>query len=119
MSKRETRTSAGRGLSEGSRKTQFSKDRQPAKRRQRKPRKDLKSGWLEKLQTPVSAQVNGRAITLPFIDALNSQLMQKLLKADLPDMLRFFSQLEKLGVSARLTEQAKIDEERLQRAGTT
>lgn len=101
-----------RGRSNGSRKTHFSKENQPDRRRQPTRRKDLKASLVQLIRQPIKAVKDGKPTTIPFLEAFLHSLSQQLLKGTVPDKLKFIEKLDKLGILSLLTEQARLDDER-------
>ena len=101
-----------RGQSNGSRKSRFSSENQPRRRRQREPRKNLKASMLAQLRKPIRISVGGEPKTVEYIDGFVQSLWQDLLKAKVGDKLKFLEKLDKLGLTAHLADQAKLDADR-------
>ena len=101
-----------RGQSKGSRRNRFSSDNQPRRRRQREPRKNLRASMLAQMRQPVKITIGGIVKTVEYIEALLQSLSKDLLSAKVADKLRYLEKLDKLGLTSRLADQAKLDDER-------
>ena len=101
-----------RGQSDGSRRSRFSSDNQPSRRRQRAPRKNLKASLLAQMRQPVKITIGGKVKTVEYFEALLQSLSKDLLSAKVSEKLRYFEKLDKFGLTGRLADQAKLDDER-------
>ncbi len=67
---------------------------------------------LNQIRQPVKITAAGKVKTVEFLDAFLQSLSQDLLKAKVSDKLKYLEKLDRLGLTSRLADQAKLDEER-------
>lgn len=108
----ESNDQSGRGKSAGSRRTHFSSDKQPSKRRRRKPRSDLASGMFEALMRPTTVTIGGVQKTMPAHEVLTTSIVHDLLKAPVRTRLNSLAQIQKIGCAKMLSAMAKLDADR-------
>lgn len=90
----------GRGCSAGSKRTQFSSDRQPSRRTRRKRKVDPAAERLvhDSIYEKVSGLKDGKKVKLPFIKAFLSSMRKNALAANVSDQIKYLKELIALGV---------------------
>lgn len=90
----------GRGRSSGSRKTQFSSDRQPLRKCKRKQKIDPEAAELlhKAIYEKIPGLRNGKKVKVPFIEAFLNSLRKNALAAKIGEQIKFLRELISLGV---------------------
>lgn len=90
----------GRGRSSGSRKTQFSSDRQPLRKCKRKQKIDPEAAELlhKAIYEKIPGLRNGKKVKVPFIEAFLNSLRKNALAAKAGEQIKFLKELISLGV---------------------
>ena len=98
--RKKSRGDDGRGCSAGSRRTQFSSDRQPSRRTKRKRKVDPAAERLvhNSIYEKVSGLKDGKKVKLPFIKAFLSSMRKNALAANVSDQIKYLKELINLGV---------------------